>query len=71
MWFEAIWGFSVNLDKSQLIPVGKVENVEELAQEFGCKVRVLPSTYLSLPLGASFKFVIVWDDVEEKFRKKN
>ena len=35
MWFEAISGLRVNLDKSELIPVGRVENVEELAEEFG------------------------------------
>ena len=31
MWFEAISGLRVNLDKSELIPVGNVENVEDLA----------------------------------------
>ncbi|KAL6332124.1 hypothetical protein AAG906_025795 [Vitis piasezkii] len=30
--------------KSELIPVGRVENVEELAEEFGYKVGRLPST---------------------------
>ncbi|RVW52803.1 hypothetical protein CK203_076616 [Vitis vinifera] len=33
----------------------EVENVEELADEFGYKVRKLPSTYLGMPLGAPFK----------------
>ena len=31
MWFEAMSGLKINLDKSELIPVGSVENVEELA----------------------------------------
>ncbi|RVW70862.1 putative ribonuclease H protein [Vitis vinifera] len=31
---QAISGLRVNLDKSELIPVGRVENVEELAEEF-------------------------------------
>lgn len=46
-----------------------MENVRELAHEFGCKVGALPSTYLGLPLGASFKLVTVWDGVEERFGK--
>ncbi|RVW79159.1 Apoptosis inhibitor 5-like protein API5 [Vitis vinifera] len=52
MWFEAISGLKVNLDKSELFLVGIVENVEELASELGCKVGRLPSTYLGRPLGA-------------------
>ena len=57
MWFEAISGLRVNLDKSELIPVGSVENVEDLASELGCKVGSLPSMYLGMPLGAPFKSV--------------
>ena len=55
MWFEAILGLKVNLEKNELIPLGSVENVEELTQEFGCKVGVLPSSYLGLLLGSPFK----------------
>ncbi|RVW24933.1 hypothetical protein CK203_079541 [Vitis vinifera] len=61
---------SINLEKSELIPVGMVENVEGLALEFGCKVGALPSSYLGLPLGALFRSVVAWDGVEERFRKK-
>ncbi|RVX06893.1 hypothetical protein CK203_015021 [Vitis vinifera] len=50
MWFEAISGLSINLNKSEILPVGRVENVEVLASELGCKVGSLPSTYLGLPL---------------------
>ena len=44
MLFEVISGIKVNLDKSELISVGRVENVKELAEEFGYKVGRLPST---------------------------
>ena len=44
MLFEVISGLRVNLDKSELISVGRVENVKELAEEFGYKVGRLPST---------------------------
>ena len=57
MWFEAISGMRINLDKSDLIPVGCVENMEALATELDCKVGGLPSSYLGLPLGAPFKSV--------------
>lgn len=70
MWFEVISGLSINLNKSELLPVGRVENVEVLASELGCKVGSLPSTYLGLPLGAPHKSVAVWDGVEERMRKK-
>lgn len=66
MWFEAISGLKVKLDKSEIITVGRVENVEEVALEFGCKVSKLPSSYLGLPLGARFKKVATWDGVEEE-----
>ena len=54
-WFEAMSGLSINLDKSSLIPVGRVENVENLAIELGCKVEYLPAAYLGLSLGAKRK----------------
>ncbi|RVW65708.1 hypothetical protein CK203_050201 [Vitis vinifera] len=44
MWFEAISGLRINLDKNELIPVGSVENTEALAIEIGCKVGSLPSS---------------------------
>ena len=42
-----------------MIPVGEVDNSEELACEIGYKVRKLPTSYLGLPLGASYKSVVV------------
>ena len=70
MWFEAMSGLKINLEKSELIPIERVEDVELLAVELGCKVGRLPFTYLGLPLGARYKFVRVWDGVEERFRNR-
>lgn len=70
MWFEAISGLRVNMDKSELILVGRVENVEDLVAEIGCKVGSLLFTYLGMPLGALFKSVVVWDGIEERFYKR-
>lgn len=55
MWFEAILGLKINLDKSEILLMGRVENVEDLALELGCKVEVLPFYYLGLPLGEGWE----------------
>ncbi|RVW77606.1 hypothetical protein CK203_043008 [Vitis vinifera] len=51
----------------EIISAGRVENVEDLALEFGCKVSTLSSSYLGLPLGVRFKEVAVWDEVEKRY----
>ena len=70
MWFEALSGLRINLNKSEILPVGSVDNVQELAAELGCGIGSLPSSYLGLPLGANHKAVGVWDTVEDRFRKR-
>jgi len=69
--FEAMSRLKVNLSKSSLIPIGEVLNIHLLACFFGCEVSALRSTYLGLPLGASFKSIVVWDPVVERFQKRN
>ena len=70
MWFKAMFGLKINMEKSELIPIGDVTNVEDLASVLGCKIGNLSSTYLSLTLGAPHKFVRVWESIEEKFQSK-
>ena len=70
LWFEATSSLCINLNKSEILPMGRVENVELLAAELGCKVGYLPSTYLGLLLGAPHKLVVVWDAMEERMRKR-
>ena len=70
MWFEACSGLKINLEKSELIPMGRVQVIEDLALELGCKVGGLPSCHLGLPLGGPFKSVAVWDGVEECFQNR-
>ncbi|RVW75063.1 hypothetical protein CK203_056012 [Vitis vinifera] len=71
MWFKAISGLKINLDKRKIFPVGRADNVEELALELGYKVGALPSYYLGLPLGTAYNLVAVWDGVEERFRRSS
>ena len=70
MWFETVSCLRINLNKSEIIPIGPVVNVEELAAELGCEVGSLHTSYLGLPLGAKHKALGVWDSVEERFRKR-
>ena len=37
LWFEAISGLRINLEKSTVMVVGGVKNLEDLALELGCK----------------------------------
>ncbi|RVW38638.1 LINE-1 reverse transcriptase-like [Vitis vinifera] len=70
MWFEAISGLKVNLSKTEAFPVGEGIPMETLASILGCKIGILPTTYLGLPLGAPYKSTRVWDTVEKRFRKR-
>ena len=70
MWFKAFSGLKINLNKSVIIPLGRVENVEVLAAELDCGVGSLPSTYLGLPLGAPHRALGVWDSIDERFRRR-
>ena len=53
MWFEAMSGLKINLAKSEIIPIGPVNNLVELATELGCNIGSFPTSYLGLPLGAN------------------
>ena len=70
MWFEVISRLRIKLDKRELLPMGRVENLQDLSLEYGCKVGALPSSYLGLPLGALFKSMTAWKGIEEKICKR-
>ena len=50
--------------------MGNVENAHELGQGFGCNMGALLSSYFGLLIGASFRFVAVWDGVEERLCRR-
>jgi hypothetical protein len=52
---EVASGLKVNLAKSNIIPVGNVDQVERLAEILGCGVATLLVKYFVLLLGASYK----------------
>jgi hypothetical protein len=63
--FEVVAGLKVKLSKSVLVPVGQVDNVEQLAGLLGSRSGVVPLKYLGLPLGASFKLKAMWTGLED------
>ena len=54
------------MGKSQLVQVGDVPFLEELADILGCKTTTLPMKYLGLPLGENFKLKAIWTLIVEK-----
>ena len=40
----------ISADKSELIPIRRVDNIDDLALKFGCKVGSLPTSHLGLSL---------------------
>ena len=53
MWFEAAFVLRINMEKSSIILVGRVENVESMAREVGCKVGDVSTPFRSNPIGGS------------------
>ena len=65
-WFQDL----INLQKSEIIPIGGMEDVDRAIVLFGCKVRRFPTSYLGLPLGAPHRSIGVWNVIEERFKRK-
>lgn len=63
-------GLRVNVEKSEIIPVGNVENIDALTTFFGCRTACLPSSYLGLPLGAKYKSKALWNPVLDRFERR-
>ena len=57
MWFEALSGLKINLEKSELILVGEVPNMEELVGILGCRVGTILTVCLGFFLGAPSSLV--------------
>jgi hypothetical protein len=68
--FEAVLGLKIIMAKLVLVPVGDVDNMDELADIMGCGVSSLPLKYFGLPLGAPFKAKSIWDDVVGKIERR-
>ena len=68
--FQAMTDLKVNVAKSEMVPIGEVNNVHALAEILGCRVGAPPMTYLGMPLGASHKAPSIWNPILEKIERK-
>ena len=60
----------VNGGKSEIVPVGGVENLNVLAHVLRCRVGRLPMTYLGMPLRAHYKDSSIWNPIIEKMERR-
>ena len=49
--FQAVIGLKVNMLKSEMVPIGEVDDVHALAEILDCRVGILPMSYLGMLLG--------------------
>ena len=68
--FQAVTGLKVNVHKSEMVPIGEVDDVHALTEILDCRVGELPMSYLSMPLGASHNSPSIWNSILEKFERK-
>ena len=68
--FQAVIGLKVNVLKSEMVPIGEVDNVHALAKILGCRIGTLPMTYLGMLLGASYKSPTIWNLILERIERK-
>ena len=68
--FQAFTGLKVNVGKSEIVPIGEVSNIHNLANILHCKVGSLPMIYLGMPLGTSYKTASIWNPILERMEKK-
>ena len=68
--FQAVTSLKVNVQKSEMVPIGKVNDVHALAEILGCRVGTLPMSYLGMPLGTSHKSPSIWNPILEIIERK-
>ena len=68
--FQAFTGLKVNVEKSEIVPIGEVCNIQSLANILQCRVDSLPMIYLGMPLGTLYKTTSIWNLILERMEKK-
>ena len=58
------------MQKSEMVPIGEVNDVHALTEILGCKVETLPMSYLNMPLGALHSSPSIWSSILEKIERK-
>ena len=66
---QAVIGLKVNVHKSEMVPIGVVDDVHDLVEILGYRVGELLMSYLGMPLGASHNSPSIWNPILEKFEQ--
>uniref|UniRef100_A0A2N9HB87 Reverse transcriptase domain-containing protein n=1 Tax=Fagus sylvatica TaxID=28930 RepID=A0A2N9HB87_FAGSY len=67
---KAVTGLKVNMNKSEMVPIGVVTDLGALADLLYCRISSLPLQYLGMPLGASYKALSIWTPIIEKIERR-
>ncbi|XP_072062309.1 uncharacterized protein [Arachis hypogaea] len=71
LWFELMFGLSINFEKSSLIPINCEEHwVQRMCSLWGCKSDTLLVRYLGVPLRANPRLVKTWKPIIDKVEEK-
>lgn len=65
--FEAVTGLKVSLGKSEVVPIGYLGNMADLAEVLCCKIGRLPMTCLGIPIGLPLRHFLCGILTIEKF----
>ena len=68
--FEAVTSLRVNMNKSEMVPIGKVDGIAELVALLSCHIGSLPLQYLGMPLEASYKAMGIWNPIIKKIERR-
>ena len=58
------------MEKSEIVPIGEVCNIQSLANILQCIVGSLPMIYLGMPLETLYKTASIWNPILEGMEKK-
>ncbi|RVW54141.1 hypothetical protein CK203_092213 [Vitis vinifera] len=70
MWFEAISGLNINLEKSEILPWEVLRMLKSWLLSWAAKWVLFPPLTWGCLFGAPHKSVVVWMGVEERMRKR-
>ncbi|XP_065627152.1 uncharacterized protein LOC112033876 isoform X2 [Quercus suber] len=68
--FQAFTRLKVNVQKSEIVSIGEVRNIQSLANILQRRVGSLPMIYLGMPFGTSYKTPSIWNPILERMEKK-
>lgn len=67
--FEVVSELHLNFEKTCLIAIGAVPNLDQLVADLGCQMGSLPLTYLGMPLRSLYKQKEVWVPIVDRMSK--